>query len=761
MGAAMTGPAVAEFIEAIWGNGDALIELRCFSDGGEKKKPLQYWYTPEELARKVEPIAEWAMRQRIGVFAGVLPRKRHGGSTSADTVPARVVWADVDFKDYKGGESEARERLEAFHKPSAIVRSGNGLHAYWLLNTERDPELLSTGCRMIAGHLGADMASTDPARVLRLPGTYNAKKPEPKAVEVEYLDPAVVYKLSVLIEGLPEPRKRITIEDYHTPIEYKPELSAELQDLLFGDERLKGLLRNEGKPHEGPDGQPLDTSTAGYDWSLLRELVWHNVTDETELASALAHKITLDERREGKKSSRDRRYVVRTVHRLLASDPPQKSAHKPDEGNGKRKGPPSKEQKGKLKKRARPRSGCEPTVWDMLELGQIRPLNNTGNIVTVLRNDTRLKGRLWWDMFRDRACIDEKRLDDIVLTELGLWLETFYGIINTPRSRLRECVDMVAFENRRHVVRDYLDGLVWDGEPRLNGWLRDYLGGHLDHEGGDDEDLADELLEAMGRKFLVSCVARAFEPGCKVDTMLILIGPQGAYKSTAFKVLAGQDWFSDSDIDLRTKDKYQVLAGAWIFEIAELDSFRRADQQAIKAFVSSSSDTFRPTGKMMVVERPRQCVFVGTTNEAEFLADKTGSRRFWLVKVGDIDLESLKADRDQLWAEAVAWYKGGEKWYLDRRLERVREEKSEPFKRQDAWQTRIEEFIATKSEEYGAGRLFHITEVLTEAIEKPLDRINGADTARAGGILQMLGCTKKRSRLPGGKRATIWSPPDE
>jgi len=749
----MSAPAVAEFIQAIWGNSDALIELRCFSDGGEKKTPLQYWYTPEELTRKLEPIAEWAMRQRLGVFAGVLPRKRLGGSTAADTVPARVVWVDVDFKDYKGGEEEARERLEGFHKPSALVRSGNGLHGYWLLDAEHEPEALSKACRQIAGYLGADMASTDPARVLRLPGTYNAKKPEPKAVELEYLDSAVAYALGGLVQNLPEPRERIKTEDYHTPIKYEAALSVELQELLFGDERLKGLLRNEGKPHAGPDGQPLDTTIAGYDWSLLRELVWHNVTDEAELASALAHKITLDERKEGKKSSRGERYILRTVHRVLASNPPKRIA----KGNK----APQSEPKGKMKKRARPRSGCEPAVWDMLELGTIRPHNNAANIVTVMRNDTRLKGRLWWDTFRDRACIDEKRLDDIVLTELGLWIETFYGIINTPRSRLRECVDMVAYENRKHVVRDYLDGLTWDGEPRLNGWLREYLGGHIDNEGGEDQDVAEELLEAMGRKFLVSCVARAYDPGCKVDTMLILIGPQGAFKSTAFKVLAGQDWFSDSDIDLRTKDKYQVLAGAWVFEIAELDSFRRADQQAIKAFVSSSSDTFRPTGKMMVVERPRQCVFVGTTNEAEFLADKTGSRRFWLVKVGDIDLESLKADRDQLWAEAVMWYKGGEKWYLDKRLERVREEKSEPFKRQDAWQVKIEEFVSMRKKEFDSARLFHITEVLTDAIEKPLDRITGADTARAGGILQMLGCTKKRSRIPGGKRATIWSPPDE
>ena len=173
--------------------------------------------------------------------------------------------------------------------------------------------------------------------------------------------------------------------------------------------------------------------------------------------------------------------------------------------------------------------------------------------------------------------------------------------------------------------------------------------------------------------------------------------------------------------------------------------------------MSSPVDKFRPTGRNRIVERPRQCVFVGSTNEAEFLTDKTGSRRFWVVEVGDIDIEGLKRDRDQLWAEAVAFYRGGETWYLDRDLERLRERKAEQFKRQDVWDRHVVEFIESRRTEVGTNRFFHVDEVLGH-LGKDLDKATKLDQMRICEILKMNGCAKQRVRNRQGKRAMMWSP---
>lgn len=746
-----------DFIAALWGDTAGLIELRLFSDDKSQRdaKPVQRWTTPDKLEALVPKVAEWCLRRRYGAFVGVLPRKSKGGKAE-DTAAAALVWCDLDFKDYEGGEEEARATLSAFHQPTAIVRSGNGLHAYWRLKKPHEPKHLSRACRQLAGHLGGDMASTDPARVLRLPGTFNAKEANnPKAVEIESIDAAVVYYLEDLTEGLALPRAPIQGPNKIEAIKYK-ELSPKLKKQIHDDETLSALLEGKGKPTAGPQGEALDTSTAGYDWSFLRELVWNHIDDPAQLAGALAYKVQLDEKRVGKPSSRGKRYISRTVRRVIASNPPRKTGGStPAAVAAKDKGKP----KAKRAKRPHPRGGAEAAVWNVLEMGRYAPSNCSSNLHKILTMDSRQKGRIWYDEFRELPCYDKERLTDIVETQILLWIEQTYGILTISMPRLRAVIDMVAAGNKRHAVREWLRKLEWDQQPRLNDWLQVYLGAQAEGEDIGARDAHEQLLGAMGQKFLVSCVARAFRPGCKVDTMLILVGPQGAYKSSAFRVLAGEDWFSDSDIDLKSKDKYQVLSGSWLHEIAELSSFSRADQISIKAYVSSSKDKFRPTHGHRTVERARQVVFVGTTNEAEFLSDRTGSRRFWPVVVGDIDLEALKEDREQLWAEAVAFFEGGESWWLESGHDELREEMAEPYRRQDPWERSLEEFIQKQDAEYGSERLFHIDEALAH-LGKDLDKATKADQMRLAGMLKASGCTKVRGYFGHKKRQTKWSPPE-
>ncbi|NNB91573.1 virulence-associated E family protein [Corallococcus exiguus] len=249
------------------------------------------------------------------------------------------------------------------------------------------------------------------------------------------------------------------------------------------------------------------------------------------------------------------------------------------------------------------------------------------------------------------------RQDDLD-TEIAVWVQgSSYGRLGLmPRpAQVRDVLRQVAHANAYDPLRDYLEGLSWDGRPRIDTFLERYLGatGDVTH------------LRTIGPKWLISAVARALRPGCKVDTVLILEGAQGLRKSTAFRVLAGE-WFSDATLDIGHKDSAALASQFWIIELAELDAVRRAsDVQALKAYVSRSEDTYRPPYGRVTVRTARRCVFVGTTNSEEYLRnDPSGYRRWWPVRCTSIDIEALKADRAQLWAEAVARFRTGEKWWL-------------------------------------------------------------------------------------------------
>src|SRR6185312_14122467 len=202
-------------------------------------------------------------------------------------------------------------------------------------------------------------------------------------------------------------------------------------------------------------------------------------------------------------------------------------------------------------------------------------------------------------------------------------------------------------------IRSYLESLRWDGIERLDSWLCTYLG---------VEDTT--YAWAVGARWLISAVARIYRPGVKADCCLILEGPQGTRKSTALKTLAGP-YFTDELADLGSKDSALQTRGVWIIELSELDTLSRSEVGRIKAFMSRTTDRFRPPYGKRLIESPRQCVFAGTVNHSTYLRDDTGARRFWPVVCGCIDIEQLARDRDQLWAEAKARFDQGSVWWLD------------------------------------------------------------------------------------------------
>ena len=245
--------------------------------------------------------------------------------------------------------------------------------------------------------------------------------------------------------------------------------------------------------------------------------------------------------------------------------------------------------------------------------------------------------------------LDGRDLNDIAEILASTFARDF-DYLAAPAVIKRELLAM-AHEQKIHPVMDYLDGLQWDGKPRIDTWLAEYCG-------ADDSDLNREF----GSKFLVAGVRRIKHPGIKFDTMLVMEGPQGVGKSQVAQRLAVREgWFCGS-LDLKSDDKTkaEVLARAWIVECQELDGLNKSTSQNLKRFLSTSIDTYRRAYGRDAGEYGRHCIILGTTNEGAYLRDLTGNRRIWPVLVRRIDLARFSADLDQLWAEAVAREQAGE-----------------------------------------------------------------------------------------------------
>jgi len=234
------------------------------------------------------------------------------------------------------------------------------------------------------------------------------------------------------------------------------------------------------------------------------------------------------------------------------------------------------------------------------------------------------------------------------------WFQRTEGIlIDATRSSTDTAIDQVGQLNGFNPVRDYLESLHWDATPRLPQLLSKYFGAE-----------PNEYLAAVGTAWLISAIARVMQPGCQADYMLVLEGSQGARKSSALRELFSDAWFTDARISLNDEG-LKKLRGKWCVEIAELESFRGKAATEIKAFITSRVDHYRDSYGRRPQDYPRTCVMAGTTNEREYLVDRTGNRRFWPVLCGSIDLVSLRLDRDQLWAEAYARYQSKEQWWLE------------------------------------------------------------------------------------------------
>ena len=368
--------------------------------------------------------------------------------------------------------------------------------------------------------------------------------------------------------------------------------------------------------------------------------------------------------------------------------------------------------------------------------GEPRP--NLVNAMLALRGDPALDGTLAYDEMLRAAVLQEplpgaKVTDGDTLprpvrdADVGALVEYLQlsGIEKIGKDTTHQAVDLRAAERAFHPLRNYLGGLAWDGQKRVDTWLTNYLGA-----------ADNEYHRGIGRMFLVAMVARIYRPGCKADYMPVLEGPQGTLKSTACAILGGQ-WYSDNLPDIRSagKDVAQHLNGKWLLEIGEMSALDRADAAALKAFLTRTVERYRPSyGRREVIE-PRQCLFIGTTNKTAYLRDETGGRRFWPVTVGTIALTELAAARDQLFAEATRLYRGGTRWWPDAAFEREHiAPQQEARYEADAWEELIADWLRRRVE-----KRITISEVADGALNIKADRLGTAEQRRISAALVRAG----------------------
>lgn len=313
------------------------------------------------------------------------------------------------------------------------------------------------------------------------------------------------------------------------------------------------------------------------------------------------------------------------------------------------------------------------------------------------------------------------------------WLSRVRGF-NVSTQLCHEAFIAVAEKFKFHPVREYLKSLNWDKTPRIDTWLSRYAG--VDNN---------PYTMAVGCKTLVGAAARVFNPGCKFDQMLILEGEQGIGKSMLVSVLGGQ-WYSDIAITENSKDTIDAMRGCWIAEVSEMVCSRKVEVDKLKSFLSTTTDRVRLSYRRNTEDFPRQSIFIGTTNEdSGYLADTTGNRRFWPVYCTKIDIDGLKADRDQLWAEATDRYFRGEKLFLDK--EEICElAKFETEKRTyvDPWAEVIRNWFNKKDMETGKPRyIVTAQEIFEECIGMSISRVGRRELTRLAGIMKKdLKCEK-------------------
>jgi hypothetical protein len=586
-------------------------------------------------------LEEQGTTRRRNLYFAVNTCKRMAKKpTKADVIGLDALHVDVDPRVGEDLGAE-RERILALlrdptalgiPKPSCIVDSGGGFQAFWrlkdpvLLDPERTADAQARNKHLELA-LGGD-ACWNIDRIMRLPGTVNWPDARKRAK-------GRVPALASVVEFNDSRHDLDAIEKAAAPSPPSSNGAVAAAEVAIDTANVKRFASVDDIPELRDEGDGRNAKCR------VAIVMGHDPDDPQKSRSEPLRFVCCQMVRAG--CSDDTIYSVITDPEFAIS------ASVRDKGAG--------VERYAVRQIRRAREAVAAEVGDFQSDEKGNHYKNLHNARVAI---AKLGVSVEFDEFADRALVAGlpefgPYLDDAAVTRLRLAIDERFKILFGKEFFVDVVTDM-ARRNRRHPVREFLDDLAWDGTPRLDRWLSTYMGAK-----------ETEYTRAVGALVLVAAVRRVRKPGCKFDEMVVLEGPQGGFKSTALKVLAIlEDWFSD-DLPLNAKPQQFIeqTVGKWIVEAGELKGMRKGDVDSLKSCLSRQRDRSRMAFGHLPLERARQFVIIGTTNSDRYLKDNTGNRRFWPVRVGEVKIDDLRRDREQLWAEAAAREADGASIRLD------------------------------------------------------------------------------------------------
>lgn len=767
----------APFLRALTGNDDAAeVVPFCWQTTDDPKTGRhkgRHLTGPLPHVR-VELIT--AQAQSGGVFVTVNETDGQGRA-ARNITRARAIWADIDHSagvtwdgsalHFAGLDAPVPVPLP----PSIVVRTQKGFHLYWLtlpdVSLEAADDLLWWACVWCRG----DAASRGIGRVLRVPGFFHQKHDPPFLIQMESCDRDLVYDLATLRAAFPEVSGRPKPVQGPVLVEAGP-VDITADETAWAIQEARAYLLERPGAVEGASGDAHTYATASrvLDWvteeaaafALLQEWNLRTCTpawSDVELLAKLRHAATYRKQAAGAEVVLERHMAgLREVAAPAAVPAPAAAAAGGGGGGVVLQFPASPGVAPPA-----PRAPTDDvTARALAGMSAYLVVNDKGKPLACVNNaSVFLKWNPAWasvfrfNLFRHTVDLVKPlpvepgflgapytgQIRDNEVTQAAMWMAR-NGLDKISSGQVMEAIAAVAMANPYHPVEDYLRGLQWDGVPRVDSWLATYC--HAQTSDPHRPRLG-EYVSLAGRFWLISAVARIlrFRTGSKVQTMLILEGEQGTNKSSLFPALMPDpEWFSDAPINVLDKDTLQNMLGVWVWEMAELAELSRADAASMKTFLTQQTNRFRaPYAKHPEIHQ-RQSVLCGTYNVGNQLPfkDETGGRRFLPVLCqGHVDLESIRRDRDQLWAEAVVLHDAGHPWWPSQDQKPAFEWEQEERLQVDPWEDKVVDWSETF-----AGSVVAMSYVLEHVLELSTDRQDTGSQKRAAGCLRAAGWDRGR-----------------
>ena len=392
----------------------------------------------------------------------------------------------------------------------------------------------------------------------------------------------------------------------------------------------------------------------------------------------------------------------------------------------------------------KPRHSCQ-TLWEKygLALSNSGPYCNMDNVMRIFEGMELFKDFCYYEEFKGRIFTSwrtgvERELGDQDTINILRYFQRDLGMHRMTREAVWLAITNYAYERVRNGPKEYFESLTWDGTSRVDDFFSACFGAEVN-----------DYTKAVSKNFWLAMIARIYQPGCQHDSMPMVFGPQGILKSSAFKAVAGVDWYSiRSFSDIQSKDFLLKLQGRLIIEFADLAGLSRQDEEAVKSFISNQTDEFRTPYDRLDQKHPRRCCFVGTTNRDRWSRDETGARRWWPIHCqGKVNIELIKKNRDQFFAESLVRYKNGEDHYQT--PEDETKEAQESCREIDERESLIEDYLINH-------QYVTVPQIAMECYKVPVVDIYKHQTS-IGKALVVLGWQRKKSpALLNGKMQRVW-----